>query len=937
MSDQYPRGSEWRRWDPHVHTKGTAKNDNFTSLTFNDFCVTLFHEALSSEISAIAITDYFSIDNYKKVLKFVEELENCRNISGESEFSNDEIKKIRNIFILPNVELRMLPSTDSGRLINIHCLFNPSFSESAIDNDFFNSLEYSSGNRKFKMNRNGIMDLGKFLDNRLDGDAAYKKGVNSFVVSCSQLQKLHDTNKEFRNNVLIVVSNSNTDGASAIQKHYDLFENDPESQLDAERKSIYVISNMIFSSNPNDRVYFLGDKGVDDVSAVKEKCGSLKPCIHGSDAHTEEKLFKPIDNRFCWIKSDLTFEGLKQIVWEPKERVIIQERNPNDSKPNRLIIDYVVYKNSGEIEKKVYFNRDLNSIIGVRGSGKSTLLKNIAKKIDIAQFNEKDKKQPYTLNNFNVKWVDGEDNNGSDESPKSIFYIPQGYLSSIAYEDGEYVSKRDQFITDLLKKNSRFAHAMQVLDDFISKNKIKIDGFIEELLLQHKSLKESVEILKKHGSKCEIEKEISEKKEKIKQYGDIAQSGITDNEIEEYTNARQIVVINSKILGTLNQDVEILGRLSGVGADILISSQDFNLLSEDVQSFIRSEVLKKGREDIINLIKFELNKIQKEILEINTKIRLNQSIILTNEEKIKKVEALDSLTNELSDLQKTLEKINETSQNIELQKREIDISLKNIIQSYDNYKVQQDLVYSTIEFDKEFSFLKIDVTTSYNLQQIKDYIEKNINTRDSGTIIRQESDIEKLISEDPTEPTSETLQKIIVNLINGNIKIKTGAGDISMVISQLFKNRREIDYLNSVKTKDGEVIFKDMTGGQKAIALLELIFSFNDEKYPILIDQPEDDLDVGGVAADLVNFIKSEKIDRQIFVVSHSASLVVCSDSEDIIVSTNNKVGTGQYDFLYSTGSIENQETREDIIKILEGGEDALITRARKLNFKNII
>jgi len=50
-------GSVWRRWDLHIHTKGTAKNDQFTSVTFDDFCVTLFKEALNKEIAVIGITD----------------------------------------------------------------------------------------------------------------------------------------------------------------------------------------------------------------------------------------------------------------------------------------------------------------------------------------------------------------------------------------------------------------------------------------------------------------------------------------------------------------------------------------------------------------------------------------------------------------------------------------------------------------------------------------------------------------------------------------------------------------------------------------------------------------------------------------------------------------------------------------------------------------
>lgn len=148
-------GSIWRRWDLHVHTKGTAKNDQFTSSTFEDYCVSLFKAALSQKIAAIGITDYFNIENYKKVVQFVEAIDTFSSTdqSGETIFSAEDKQKIKDIFIIPNVELRMMPSTDSGRLVNIHCLFNPDFLGS-IENDFFSSIDYSAGSsRKFKMNR----------------------------------------------------------------------------------------------------------------------------------------------------------------------------------------------------------------------------------------------------------------------------------------------------------------------------------------------------------------------------------------------------------------------------------------------------------------------------------------------------------------------------------------------------------------------------------------------------------------------------------------------------------------------------------------------------------------------------------------------------------------------------------------------------------------
>jgi hypothetical protein len=86
------------------------------------------------------------------------------------------------------VELRILPATDSGGLINIHCIFNPddTFLDK-LENDFFASLDDSGGN---KMNRAGLIALGKNSNDNLNDDDAYKKGIESFHLEPSKLIQL---------------------------------------------------------------------------------------------------------------------------------------------------------------------------------------------------------------------------------------------------------------------------------------------------------------------------------------------------------------------------------------------------------------------------------------------------------------------------------------------------------------------------------------------------------------------------------------------------------------------------------------------------------------------------------------------------------------------------------------------------------------------------
>ncbi len=120
-----------------------------------------------------------------------------------------------------------------------------------MENDFFGSLEDSGGN---KMNRAGFIALGKKSNASLNDDSAYKKGIEGFHLEPSNLIKLFKDKPELKENTIIAVSNSNSDGVSALQKHYKFFENETGS-LDAVRSNIYKLSDAVFSGNPKDKFF----------------------------------------------------------------------------------------------------------------------------------------------------------------------------------------------------------------------------------------------------------------------------------------------------------------------------------------------------------------------------------------------------------------------------------------------------------------------------------------------------------------------------------------------------------------------------------------------------------------------------------------------------------------------------------------------------------
>ncbi len=127
-----------------------------------------------------------------------------------------------------------------------------------------------------------------------------------------------------------------------------------------------------------------------------------------------------------------------------------------------------------------------------------------------------------------------------------------------------------------------------------------------------------------------------------------------------------------------------------------------------------------------------------------------------------------------------------------------------------------------------------------------------------------------------------------------------------------------------------------MAEGKRAFVLLVLKLERGEENCPLLIDQPEDDLDNRAIVKELVTYLKKQNKKRQVFIVTHNANIVVASDSENVIIanehdSENSNPNSTKY--YYRNGSLENKQIRKSVCEILEGGKDAFKQRESRYNF----
>ena len=142
----------------------------------------------------------------------------------------------------------------------------------------------------------------------------------------------------------------------------------------------------------------------------------VRPLLIGSDAHNLEE----IGRKFSWIKGDLSFTGLKQILYEPKHRINLNVEYPDD-KPDYLVISKIEVGDT-----IIYLNENLNAIIGGRSTGKSTLLNSIAKYYHSENF-EEDRMHTFE-ENLSITWKDN-----SDDSNKEVEFIPQEHMVKLSH------------------------------------------------------------------------------------------------------------------------------------------------------------------------------------------------------------------------------------------------------------------------------------------------------------------------------------------------------------------------------------------------------------------------------------------------------------------------------------------------------------------------
>ncbi len=676
--------------------------------------------------------------------------------------------------------------------------------------------------------------------------------------------------------------------------------------------------------------------------------------IKGSDTHNFRQ-----DNFgiFTWVKMDEpTIEGLKLALIDGKAS-INRNRGENPNQHAQFIIESLTVDKTKYVGRAKLlvceFSPFLNTFIGGRGSSKSTLL-------EFTRLVLRQKEAiPESLQTESNKYFQTGDNNLLLKNSKiSLIYSKAGIRYRLNWSEqadatslevdnngnweatkGEIKSLFPAYIYSQ-KQIFELAKEPQGLLDIIDKDRT-VD--YENLKQQHINLVNQYK---------QVEQKLSELNEKI------ARKNKLQGELDDFS--RQIQKIESSghrsVLENYRKRQQQLTTIKHLEANW----QDMANRLQDVQEFIVpvnvSEQVFNENNDILSAIKQSNDKWSNINQSLNDLTQQANALMSQWQQEKDRASWMQVLQKEVADYQQIETQLQQ--QDIDPQKYPLllqqQLATKKELENIDAYsskinrlkKKKHDLFneieetrkilthnrqqfLKTILKDKQAVNIKV-IPFGERWKTIELFIRKTLNCQK-----KYDKDIENLqsIYQRASENNVQALKIAIQQIRNNKIPAKTARFTTHLqnqpqdVFTRLMlwfpKDDLEITFGEQQQN------IKQGSAGQKCAALLSFILSYGEE--PLLLDQPEDDLDNELIYSLIVKQLRAIKSKRQIIIVTHNANIVVNGNAEMVLPL---EVSNGQ-SIIPHPASIQNTKVREKICTILEGGQHAFSQRYKRIHLEN--
>lgn len=660
------------------------------------------------------------------------------------------------------------------------------------------------------------------------------------------------------------------------------------------------------------------------------------PVIISSDNHDIKDY-----NVKCktWVKADCTFAGLKQVLYEPSQRVVLSEIYP-ETKNTYSVIDRVELNQDGLWNQTIYLNPNLNTIIGGRSTGKSNLLSCIAANLN---HSERAVYNDYVLSvkdSVKVVWRDGEENH-----ERKIDYLPQNYIYSLMEDKKEL----NNLLFMILLNDQAVAKENVMYQAKCNDQRLATSNLLNRLMEQKRLLTAKVQEVQALGDSKGMENEILSLK---KQKDELEKRSEFDSRLlKSYEEENQKVLEYAKRIEQLSKEKDNLDRLSAT--DFLVQNPNISYdgIGESSQNEIKKvivDMLRQSNQNIRNVviaIKDNIEKqrsvsiLEKAQIETSESYKQGMAMVATNK-------MLMDIRRRLNEQEQLLAKVNGKKEEHKKMLKDFAAMLDELLDAHISFLTLTQTIASVMHVEHDDVKLHTSVVLEEKLKSIFE-VSFNLKYKEMGELME---DLLAVYQSQSPEQLKEKLTSLVYNAMGGKLTFK-GTTDNASFLTLLLTNNWyqpviDVEY-------DGDSL-KMMSPGKQTFVILKLLLDFSTDETPVLIDQPEDNLDNRAIYKELVMYLRKKKIERQIILVTHNPNIVVGADAENVIVANQDGVKTPNEDglkFQYANGSLENSSPknndaglpilktmgiREHVCDILEGGEEAFRKRESKYGFARI-
>lgn len=1003
-----PRGSIWRKWDLHIHTPASYEwkgGPCYRSIrepdrvTRRNLTRQVIDSINSTDVDVFGIMDYWTFDGYLEIRKLLREI--------------PEI--VCNKTILPGIELRIEAPTNYR--MNIHVLLSDQLSDQQI-RDFKSKLKIRTTKRD--LSEEAIVDAAR----RLVPSKAREHGHNDpstlseeelYILGCKTIE----ITRESFNAALAEVPNE----AYIIILPYDSYGGVEKLdwKMHPYADSDFMSLAHVFETRKRANIdLFLGVRTpgnshfIDDF--IKNMGGKPKPVVSGSDAHRTSDYGSYPAGNITWIKADPTFEGLMQVLVEPRSRCFIGEvpadimrvRGNKTKYLRSLRIEKVTSSNSPDEEwfnNEIEFNHGLVAVIGNKGNGKSALVDIIAllceyHRKDFFSFlgetkfrNPKSNKARDFVGHItwenDVSVTRSLDDIATSDGGK-IRYIPQQFFERICNEteirrESEFDSEMKTVIFSHVQSQDRLGFGS--LSEIIHYRTKEINETISDLRAQLGSINDEIANIEDQltpGNRAALEHQLSAKEMELEAHEKSVPT-VIEPPVSDSERANEITTLRSQASTLSGERLKLEEQVEEIKKGLALIDKTLNAVDLFRQQYERF------RNDVTdNLVSLEINiadlvnvSINEYVLtsrskDLNATLRDVEARVSERSDKINDItQRIHAIQDGMETAEKDYQKYLTATEEWEATKNEIiggpdkvgsmqyyqrkieeltsllphQLDQKNkermavvreiyrqISKTGDVYRELYSPVQHFIDTHpliKDKYKLSFEVSVTLGPDFIAKFLQKirqNVLGMFRGKV-EGEQYLREILARYDFNSENETISFVneILFALQGNEDIDKKGQVLRQqlkhtTVSEFYDFLFGLSYLEPdyALTLDSKKL-PQLSPGERGILLLIFYLLVDGHDYPLVIDQPEENLDNQSIYELLVPCVQEAKQRRQIILVTHNANLAVVCDADQVIHAYIDK-GCGNR-VRYTSGAIENPEINGLLVDILEGTWPAFTKR----------